>query len=114
GRPDLASAALDAASSATLTRGLYGPALPTMIERRLSIAELIEDPLETWDILAMGAWANAMIGNYEDAFRLGTEGRARASRAQAAGVLLHTTNWVGVAEFERGAWDRERELFREC
>lgn len=114
GRPDLASAALDAASSATLTRGLYGPALTTMIERRLSIAELIEDPLETGDILAMGAWANAMIGNYEDAIRLGTEGRARASRAQADGVLLHTTNWVGFAEFERGAWDRVLELFREC
>ncbi len=112
GRPDLASVALDGASSAAVTRGLYGQSLAT-IERRLAIAELIEDPWEIGDIFAMGAWINAMIGNYEDAIRLGLEGSTRA-RDQAEGVQLHNTNWVGFAEFERGSWDRVLELFREC
>ncbi len=112
GRPDLASVALDGVSSTAMTRGLYGRSL-TAVERRLAIAESIEDPWEAGDIFAMGAWTHAMIGNYAEAIRLGTEGRDRA-RDQAEGILLHNTNWVGFAEFERGSWDRALELFREC
>jgi class 3 adenylate cyclase len=112
GRPDLASSALDGASSAAVTLGLYGPNQPT-IERRLALADVIEDPWEAGDIFAMGAWTNAMIGNYEESIRLGMQGRTR-TEDQAEGILLHNTNWVGFAEFQRGAWDRTSELLAQC
>ena len=66
GRSDLESAALDGAGSAIIDLGLYGQSrLVNLLERRMAIAEVTEDPWEAGDIYAMGAWNRAMIGDYE-------------------------------------------------
>jgi class 3 adenylate cyclase len=111
GRLDLESAALDGAASAIITLGLYGR-LRDMLDRRLEIAEQIEDPWEAGDAYAMGSWNLSMLGQYEGSIRLGLAGRGR-SEPQAAGVVDHCLNWAGMSLFQLGEWDRQLEIFRE-
>src|SRR5207247_548303 len=58
GRPDLASASLDGVGATLWPRGLYGSSLP-IIERRLQLAETLEDPWELGDIPAVHAFGSA-------------------------------------------------------
>ena len=113
GRSDLESAALDGAGSAIIDLGVYGQSrLRSLLERRLAIAEVTEDPWEAGDIYAMGSWNRAMLGEYEDSVRLGLMGRDLAA-GQAVGLVNHCLNWVGVSLFHLGEWDRELEVFEE-
>jgi hypothetical protein len=113
GRSDLESAALDGAGSAIIDLGLYGQSrLVNLLERRMAIAEVTEDPWEAGDIYAMGAWNRAMIGDYDESVRLGLAGRDLAA-GQAVGLVSHCLNWVGVSLFHLGAWDRLLEVFEE-
>ncbi|MGQ0670628.1 MAG: ATP-binding protein [Actinomycetota bacterium] len=110
GRPELASAALDGASSANITQGLYGPDVP-LLERRLELARELEDPWELGDIYAMGSWGWALIGDYPRALDLGDEYAFRTP-PDAEGFRLHCLSWVAFAEFHMGNWDRiVREVF---
>ncbi len=113
GRSDLESAALDGAGSAIIDLGVYGqPRLQSLLERRLAIAEVTEDPWEAGDIYAMAAWNRAMIGEYEESVRLGLLGREIAS-GQAVGLVAHALNWVGVSQFHLGDWNRFLEVLEE-
>ena len=113
GRSDLESAALDGAGSAIIDLGLYGQSrLLNLLERRMAIAEVTEDPWEAGDIYAMGAWNRAMTGDYDESVRLGLAGRDLAA-GQAVGLVSHCLNWVGVSLFHLGAWDRLLEVFEE-
>ncbi len=112
GRPDLASAALDGASSTLVSMGLYGPAQP-IIQRRLSLADRIDDPWELGDIYGMAAWESCMLGRYPDSERYGLHGRSRAGDL-AEGVRAHNLNWAAFARFQMGDWDGVLELFDEA
>ena len=112
GRLDLESAALDGAASATLNRGLYGETF-VIVERRLALADAIEDPWELADIYAAGAWGYFMVGDYRRAEGLGSTGRDRAGGSEAEGVVEHCLNWAGASLFHLGDWERVLETFAE-
>ena len=112
GRLDLESAALDGATSALIGEGIYGhPRVRTLIERRLEIGELTEDPWEAGDIYSMAAWNQVMVGEYAEAVHTGVIGRERAEGA--AGLTNHCLNWVGASHFQLGQWDRLLKVFEE-
>ena len=111
GRLDLESAALDGAGSVPLNIGLYGRTIGA-IERRLEIAEQIEDPWELGDIYGMGSWHHSMLGRYDESVRLGLIGRSRTA-GEAEGLGGHCLNWVGASLFHQGEWDRMLEVFAE-
>ena len=102
GRLDLASASLDAAGATLWPQGLYGAARP-ITQRRLEIAESIEDPWELGDIHAMVAWSSAMMGDYPKAVRHAELGE-RLTMGEAAGMTLHNLSWRAFAEFSLGNW----------
>src|SRR5438552_14134326 len=102
GRPDLASAALDGAGGGSIEFGLYGEIVP-LIERRLELASLLEDPWELGDIFAMSGWLWTYLGDYRRAAELAGKGAERVMR-DAPGTGLHCLNWQGVAEFHLGNW----------
>ncbi len=102
GRPDLASAALDSAGSTLMPRGLYGRSR-TFVERRLRLAETMEDPWELGDINAVAAWTSAMIGDYPEAIRMAERGEA-AALGHHQGMALHNLSWRAFAEFSLGDW----------
>ena len=110
GRLDLESAALDGASSAILNIGLYGR-IRELSDRRLEIAESLEDPWELGDIYGAGAWERSMLGEYAEAARLGLLGRDSSEGAE--GLNNHCLNWAGASLFHLGEWDRTLELFEE-
>ena len=105
GRPDLASAALDAIGSAGITLGLYGPNAD-IVERRLELARSLDDPWEVGDIYAMGAWFATHLGDYARAAELASEGVRRLEDVDAAtGIHIHNLCWLALARFSMGDWD---------
>ena len=102
GRPDLASASLDGVGATLWPRGMYGSSLP-IIQRRLQIAETLEDPWELGDIHAVAAWAYALIGDYPEAVSLARQGEILTA-GEAAGMALHNLSWLAFAEFASGNW----------
>ena len=113
GRSDLESAALDGAGSAIIDLGIYGqPRLRDLLDRRLTIADVTEDPWEASDIYAMCAWNRALTGDYDESVRLGLTGRDHAA-GQAVGLVSHCLNWVGFSLFHLGDWDRLLDVFEE-
>ncbi len=111
GRLDLESAALDGASSAVLNIGMYRQ-VREFSQRRLEIAETLEDPWELGDIYGAAAWEATMIGEYAEGVRLGLLGRDRAEGAE--GLNNHCLNWAGASEFHLGRWDDTLEVFGEA
>ena len=103
GRVDLASAALDGAGSAPLTRGDYRGSIP-FTERRMAIVGDVDDPWEAGDIFAMGAWEFGCLGDYRRAVELARRGAARASE-EAPGLRIHNVSWAAYAAFHLGDWD---------
>jgi class 3 adenylate cyclase/tetratricopeptide (TPR) repeat protein len=110
GRLDLESAALDGASSALLNIGMYRQ-IREFSDRRLEIAESLQDPWELGDIYGAGAWERTMLGDYPEAVRLGLLGRERSEGAE--GLHSHCLNWAGASLFYLGRWDEALELFRD-
>jgi class 3 adenylate cyclase/tetratricopeptide (TPR) repeat protein len=104
GRPDLASAALDGASSAPVVVGRYGRAVP-IIERRLALLDRVDDPVERGDVYAMAAWAWTAIGDYPRAIHYADLG-AELRHQDVGGVAVHALAWDSLAEFQSGNWRR--------
>jgi tetratricopeptide (TPR) repeat protein len=102
GRPDLASASLDGVGATLWPRGLYGASLP-IIQRRLELAETLEDPWELGDIHAVAAWAYALMGDYPEAVRLARQGEILTA-GEAEGMALHNLSWLSFAQFALGRW----------
>jgi class 3 adenylate cyclase/tetratricopeptide (TPR) repeat protein len=102
GRPDLTSAALDAASSTRIASGLYGADLE-ITERRFLLLDRLKDPLEVGDTFAMGAWGNALVGNFDRSIALGLEG-AELTGNEHQGIAAHCLSWAALAEFFAGNW----------
>ncbi len=102
GRPDLASASLDAAVTSPGGRGDFGR-MREINARRLALADRLDDPFELGDIYSMNAWCNAFIGNLETA-------RAHAERGvSVAGdspTGVGSLTWLAFALFCLGEWDR--------
>jgi tetratricopeptide (TPR) repeat protein len=104
GRPDLASAALDAIGSAGITLGLYAPNVE-MIDRRLELVEVLDSPWEIGDIFAVGAWFWTNLGDFGRAIELAREGWDRLDGVDAAtGVRIHCLCWQAQARFFVGEW----------
>jgi class 3 adenylate cyclase len=102
GRPDLASAALDAAVTAPGNRGDYGR-MKTINSRRLALIDLLDDPFELGDIYSMNAWCDAYIGNLAEARDFAEAG------VEAAGdspTVVGCLSWLSFAEFCLGRWER--------
>ena len=104
GRVDLASAALDAVGSVETSLGNYR-ANTDVLNRRLPLLDLMANPWEIGDALAMGSWNFSYVGDYVKARQLAEHGVAR-SGDDALGVDLHNTAWLTYAEFWLGNWDR--------
>jgi class 3 adenylate cyclase len=104
GRPDLASAALDGASSALVTIGAYGAVIP-ITERRLELAEHFDDPWESGDVYDMATWNWAMIGDYERARGYG-ERSFELAQLGAEGLAIHGLSWLAMVELQLGNWER--------
>jgi class 3 adenylate cyclase/tetratricopeptide (TPR) repeat protein len=103
-RPDLASAALDGASSALLTEGDYGGLTPLTL-RRLELAERLDDPWERGDVYDMAAWHWVMIGDYERARGFGNRA-FEGLELGGSGLAMHGLSWLALAELQLGQWDR--------
>ena len=102
GRPDLTSAALDAASSTRIASGLYAADLE-ITQRRFLLMDRLKDPLEVGDTYAMGAWGNAFVGNFDRSIALGMEG-AELTESEHQGIAAHCLSWAALAEFFAGNW----------
>ncbi|HSL10116.1 MAG TPA: hypothetical protein VLA82_02215, partial [Actinomycetota bacterium] len=113
GRPDLASGALDGATSAAVDLGLYGDTRGP-VERRLALADAVDDPWERGDIYAMATWTYVMLGEARTALRWAQEGANLVEEQGAEGVSLHSFAWGAFAQFELGAWDAALEWTVRC
>jgi class 3 adenylate cyclase len=102
GRPDLASAALDAAVSAPGNAGDFGR-MKELNAGRLELVEQLEDPFELGDIYSMNAWCDAYIGNLALARRHAEAGVAAAGDSP---TVVGSLSWLQFAEFCLGNWDR--------
>ena len=102
GRPDLESAALDAASSTLIQRDHHGHVDP-LIDRRLELTSVIRDPWELGDTFAMAAWAAFMAGRYRDSIRFAVEGIERTA-AEAIEPEVHCYTWAAMSYFRLGEW----------
>jgi len=102
GRPDLASAALDAAVTAPGNRADYGR-MKSINSRRLALVDLLDDPFELGDIYSMNAWCDAYIGNLaaaRDSAETGVE------VAGDSPTVVGCLSWLSFAEFCLGHWER--------
>jgi class 3 adenylate cyclase len=104
GRPDLASAALDAASSSSMILGRYGDDLELM-ETRLALLDEIDDAWEIGDIYAMASWTEGFVGNYERAWDYALTGRTEMDGTDAEGLLVHALSWQAYAGLYLGHWN---------
>ncbi len=102
GRPDLASAALDAAVTSSGNVANYRR-MKEINERRLGLVELLDDPFELGDIYAMNAWCDAYIGNLSRAHAYAEAGLASAADSP---TVVGCLSWLAFVEFGLGAWDR--------
>jgi class 3 adenylate cyclase len=102
GRPDLASAALDAIGSIDFIRGYHGRNIPVN-ERRLRIVERLTDPWEIGDALQVAADMSLLVGRYRDALRWADEGFERSRTGPA--VWRACLAWRALARFRLGDWD---------
>jgi class 3 adenylate cyclase len=101
-RPDLASAALDAAVTASGNSANYAR-MKEINSRRLTLVERLDDPFEVGDIYAMNAWCDAYIGDLSAARRYAEAG------VEAAGdspTVVGCLSWLAFVEFSLGNWDR--------
>jgi class 3 adenylate cyclase len=102
GRPDLGSAALDAAGSVPANHGDYRR-MKQIITQRLALVDRLDDPMELGDIYSMNCWCDAYIGDLRGARENATKGVEAAADAPTVVACL---SWLGYAEFSLGNWDR--------
>ena len=101
-RPDLASAALDAAVTAPGNRADFGR-MKAINGRRLALVDRLDDPFELGDIYSMNAWCHAYVGDLAMARRYGEDGVAAAGDSP---TVVGCLSWLTFAEFCLGNWDR--------
>jgi tetratricopeptide (TPR) repeat protein len=109
GLPDLASAALDAASGPAMALGDYARTLE-IERRRVELLDRLRDPLEIGDTFAMMSWALVSLGRYEDAERSADRGLALYRSPNTA---VHLFAWLVDTRFRLGAWDAALSAFDE-
>jgi class 3 adenylate cyclase/tetratricopeptide (TPR) repeat protein len=102
-RVDLESGALDGVGANYISEGLYARALD-VTNRRLELAEVIDNPWELGDIYAMGGWVNFHLGRYRDAFSSADTGFARTFH-RIPSVALHCLSWRALSRYRLGDWD---------
>jgi hypothetical protein len=104
-RPDLASAALDAAFSYFQYLGQLGsPEAKAIIDRRLALVPDLRTAPEIADTFAMAAWQRYTAGRYRDAVAFATEGFGRV-RDEAPSMAMHNLVWLAKAQFRLGDLD---------
>jgi hypothetical protein len=102
GRPDLASAALDAAVTAPGNRGDFGR-MKAINAKRLALVDRLDDPFELGDIYSMNAWCDAFVGNLETGLQHAERGVAVAGDSP---TVVGCMSWLAFAAFRLGDWDR--------
>jgi class 3 adenylate cyclase len=103
GLPNLASAVLDQANGAFLSRGLYDRAEHSWLLRK-EIMPQVTSVLEIGDFYAMGAWMRTVTGRFEEAIALADEGSARVG-GRGPNVEIHGRAWKVRALEALGRWD---------
>ncbi|MBA3739574.1 MAG: AAA family ATPase [Chloroflexi bacterium] len=106
GRPDLISAALDAAGAAVSETGGYGAAQGFQEERLLLVPQL-DDPAEIADIYGTVAWHLVHMGEYRRAVELPI-GEDVGTPGSGLPPIGHRTRYVfhAVGQFRLAQWDR--------
>jgi class 3 adenylate cyclase len=104
GRPDLISAALDAAGSLDITEGMYARVIPAVLER-IEVNEAASNPFEAGDGYAMAAWSFAYVGDYRRASECAEEGMALGV-PEGRGFQIHCASWRAYCAFWAGDWTK--------
>ncbi len=107
GLPDLASAALDAASGTAMALGAYARTLD-IESRRVELLDRLRDPLEIGDTFAMMSWVLVSLGRYEEAEGFADRGLALDRSPNTA---VHLFSWLVDTRFRLGAWDAALSAF---
>ena len=101
--PNLQSMALDALAGCAQGRGAWREGLQ-IARRRLSFADRLS-MIEKVDALSMVAWADALLGELDDADRVTTAGLAQIQPGQVPAWTLHLVAWRIYALTLLGRWD---------
>ncbi|MEO6295136.1 MAG: adenylate/guanylate cyclase domain-containing protein [Candidatus Limnocylindria bacterium] len=114
GRPDLISAALDAAGAAVGERGGYG-AQQRFQEERMRLVPELDDPGEVADIYGTLAWMLVHVGDYRRAVDMPQRTYVGRSGLTALPVVSNRSKSVfqAVGHFRLASWDRFWEIFHE-
>ncbi len=110
GLPNLASAALDTANAAWVSRGWYGRAWP-LLERRAEVLPQVTEILEIGDFYSTGGWEAYELGRYADALR-SVETGLELVAGRGPNVELHNRSWRAAALYRLGGWDEVLAEFR--
>jgi class 3 adenylate cyclase len=100
GRPDLASASLDAAVTAPGNRGNFGR-MKAINAKRLALVDRLDDPFELGDIYSMNAWCDAFVGNLRVARQHAERG---VSVAGDSPTVVGCLSWLAFTAFCLGDW----------
>jgi len=113
GRPDLISAALDAAGAAVGESGGYG-AQRRFQEERLLLVPQLDDPGEVADIYGTLSWMLVHIGDYRRAVEIPQTFFGRSGTITLPSISNRMKfAFHAVAHFRLAEWDRFWEIFRE-
>lgn len=113
GRPELISAALDAAGAAVQETGGYGAAHRYQ-EERLRLVPELDDPTEIADIYGTVAWALVHLGEYRRAVDMQfTDYVARSGTRLPATSNRTKSVFQAAAQFRLGEWHRFWPIFTE-
>ncbi|MGH2590837.1 MAG: hypothetical protein ACRDGW_08570, partial [Actinomycetota bacterium] len=103
-RPDLASAALDGASSVLLEGSRYRDLEP-YIRRRLDLVDRLDDPFELVDTYNMAAWWAASVGDHRATLAFAAEEHDHWVADVPGTALAGGLPWRALAKFRLGEWD---------
>jgi class 3 adenylate cyclase len=103
-RYDLASAALDGATSVLLETSSYAK-LERHIRRRLELVDRLEDPFELIDTYNMAAWWAAGLGDHRACLAFASEDHDRWVADVPGSALAGGLPWRALAKYRLGDWD---------
>jgi len=102
-RVDLESAALDAAGSTHIARGLYVSSA-SVDDRRAALMDRLDDLGEIGDAFAVRAWGRAGMGRYREGVEIAVAGAAAVGDEQHV-VTAHLAAWEAYCRLALGEWD---------
>ena len=103
GRADLESAALDAAGSTFMARGLYEGSA-SVDDRRAALVDRLDDRGEIGDAFAVRAWGRTGMGRYREGAEIAVAGAVAVGDDEHV-VTAHLASWESQCRLALGEWD---------